>query len=271
MIHHDRERLRETFNLDAELYDRVRPGYPMELFSDLADLAGVGPGCRVLEIGCGTGQLTVPLAKRGCEIVAVDLGSDMAAVASHHLRNYPSVQVIVAPFEDWPLPARPFDVVVSATAFHWLDPAVRVIKSAEALRPDGVLATVATHHIAGGDEDFFVRVQRCYEQWKPSASTRIQLQAAAEIPMDSEEISRSGRFGPATFQRYEWEKTYSATAYCELLLTYSDHRALASEARQGLLDCVANLIESQYSGQITKRYLTELRLARRSSIDKNYR
>src|SRR6266542_5110121 len=49
-------RLRETFNEAAELYDRARPGYPPALFDELAVLAGVGPGCRVLEIGCGTGR-----------------------------------------------------------------------------------------------------------------------------------------------------------------------------------------------------------------------
>jgi hypothetical protein len=38
----------------------------------------------------------------------------------------------------------------SATAFHWIDPDVRVVKAADALRPGGVLATVTTHHIAGG-------------------------------------------------------------------------------------------------------------------------
>lgn len=77
----DRERLRATFDEAAELYDRGRPGYPEQLFDDLAELARLRPGSRVLEIGCGTGQATAPLAKRGCEVVAVELGAGMAAVA----------------------------------------------------------------------------------------------------------------------------------------------------------------------------------------------
>ena len=76
-----RERLRVTFDQAAELYDRARPGYPPALFTDLAELAGIGPGCRVLEIGCGTGQATGPLAKRGCQVVAVELGAALAAAA----------------------------------------------------------------------------------------------------------------------------------------------------------------------------------------------
>jgi 16S rRNA A1518/A1519 N6-dimethyltransferase RsmA/KsgA/DIM1 with predicted DNA glycosylase/AP lyase activity len=76
-----REEGRATFNQDAELYDRSRPGYPDELIADLVRLAGIAPGSRVLEIGCGTGQLTLPLAKRDCQIVALDIGPDLAAVA----------------------------------------------------------------------------------------------------------------------------------------------------------------------------------------------
>jgi ubiquinone/menaquinone biosynthesis C-methylase UbiE len=53
-----RVHLGRTFDEDAELYDRARPGYPPELFDDLAEVAGTGPGCRVLEVGAGTGKAT---------------------------------------------------------------------------------------------------------------------------------------------------------------------------------------------------------------------
>ena len=73
------KRLRVTFDGDAERYDRARPGYPAATFDDLLALTGLGPGARVLEIGCGTGQATVPLAERGCQIVAVELGAGALA------------------------------------------------------------------------------------------------------------------------------------------------------------------------------------------------
>jgi SAM-dependent methyltransferase len=257
----NREQLRATFNEAAELYDWVRPSYPDALFADFARFAGIGPGTRVLEIGCGTGRFTLPLAERGCAVVAIDIGAKMAAVARRKLAAFPSVRVEVAAFEDWPLPTEHFDAVVSATAFHWLDPAVRVGKAARALRPAGSLATVATHHIAGGDESFFVEVQACYARWDPSTPAGFRLPAAADIPPDSDELDRSGPFGPATFRRYEWEQSYSTASYRDLLLTYSGHRALPPEARRGLLDAIAQLIDTRYGGKITKRYLTELRLA----------
>jgi SAM-dependent methyltransferase len=260
----DRERLRETFSEDAELYERVRPGYPSEMFDDLAELAKIGPGCRVLEIGCGTGQATVPLAERGYEIVAVELGADMAAVARRNLAGFASVEIVVSAFEDWPLPAEPFDVVFAATAFHWVDPEVRVAKAADALRLGGSLCTVGTHHVAGGSEVFFDEVQGCYERFDPSTPPGLRLPAAADIPQDSSELDRSGRFGPAVFRTYEWDLSYSTGGYLDLLGSYSGHRALEPAARTGLLDCIEQMIDDRHGGRITKRYMTDLRVARRT-------
>src|SRR5436190_14404599 len=141
--------LRRTFDTAAELYDRARPGYPTALYDDLARLAGVGPGRHVLEIGCGTGKATVPLAERGCTIVGVELGAEMAAVARRRLARHSDVEILVAAFEELSLPSESFDLVLCATAFHWLDPAVRVTKAARVLRPGGWLALIGTHHVAG--------------------------------------------------------------------------------------------------------------------------
>jgi SAM-dependent methyltransferase len=251
-----RERLRRTFGEDAERYDRARPGYPRELFDDLASLTPIGAGCRVLEIGCGTGQATMPLAARGCEIVAVELSAELAAVAR---RKVPSARIDIAPFEEWALPPEPFDVVFSATAFHWLVPQVRVAKAAEALRPGGALATVATHHVAGGTEQFFVDVQECYERFDPETPPGLRLPRADDVPSDPEVLTP--HFGPPSFRRYTWDQSYSTEEYIDVLLTYSGHRALEPSLREALLDCIGGLIGSRYEGRIVKRYLNELRVA----------
>ncbi|MFE6889385.1 class I SAM-dependent methyltransferase [Streptomyces sp. NPDC057694] len=273
----DRERLRRTFTEAAETYDRARPGYPPQLYDDLAALAGAGPGCRVLELGCGTGLATVPLATLGCRIVAVELGAELAAVARRNLAEHPQVTFEIAAFEDWSLPPEPFDLVLAATSFHWIDPAVRVAKSAAALRPGGLLATVSTHHVAGGTEQFFVDVQACYERFDPATPPGLRLTAAADIPYDTQEspgrnaeqgnaaLPGAERFEPPLFRRYTRDLTFTTRQYLDLLCTFSGTRALAPDARAGLLDCVGRLIDRTYGGSVTKRYLTELRLARRTA------
>lgn len=128
-----RRRLSETFDGVAELYDRVRPGYPQEAIDHI--LAGIALDSRLLQIGCGTGQLTEPLAIRGYTITAVECGDNLARVGRRKLSEFPNARVVTADFERWNAPA-PFDLVVAATAFHWLGPANRARVVANALLPD---------------------------------------------------------------------------------------------------------------------------------------
>ncbi|MFF0058398.1 class I SAM-dependent methyltransferase [Streptomyces microflavus] len=258
--------LARIFDEDAELYDRARPGYPPGLYDDLAELAGVGPGSRVLEVGCGTGQATVELAARGCRITAVEAGPRMAAIARRNLAGGAEAEVVTARFESWPLPPEPYDAVVSATAFHWIDPAVRMTRAADALRPGGALAVVRSQHVRGGTEEFFVEVQRCYERFDPQTPPGLRPPAAADVDGSDhvEEVTRSGRFGPTVLRRHEQDLTYTTSAYLDLLRTYSGHRALPEPARKGLLGCVEVLIEGRYGGRVTKRCLIELAVSHRS-------
>ncbi|TCM43403.1 trans-aconitate 2-methyltransferase [Kribbella sp. VKM Ac-2568] len=251
-----RQELRKTFGEDAELYDRVRPTYPHKLYDDLDRLLGNPTRPRVLEIGPGTGQATAPMLKRGWSVKAVELSPDLARVARAKL---PDLEVITADFESWELPPEKFDLVFSATAFHWIDPDIRVQKAADALRPGGMLAVISTEHIAGGSHQLFVDFEDCYQRFNPDPPGEGLLPADA-IPTDSAEFDASGRFGPVEFRRYEWERRYTTAEYLDLLSSYSGHRALTAEARDGLYGCISALIAAA-GGSITKRYLTQLAAA----------
>ncbi|MDX5578044.1 class I SAM-dependent methyltransferase, partial [Streptomyces sp. ID01-9D] len=177
-----------------------------------------------------------------------------------------SAEVVTAEFENWPLPAEPFDVVLAATAFHWIDPAVRVSRAADALRPGGALAVVRGQHVRGGTEEFFVEVQRCYERFDPATQPGTRPPEADDVDNSdhAEEVARSGRFGETVFRRCTWDLTYTTAEYLDVLRTYSGHRALPEAARNGLLACVAGLIDGRYDGRVTKRYLIELAVSQRN-------
>jgi SAM-dependent methyltransferase len=158
-----RENLRLTFDEAADLYDRIRPGYPERLFEDLVELGHLGPNARVLEIGCGTGQATVSLARRGYEIVCIELGEALSTFARRRLALYPKVRVVTSPFETWNADCPSFDLVFAATSWHWLDPDRRYVKAASLLKETGRLAIVTTHHVLPDDGDrFFVEIQDAY-------------------------------------------------------------------------------------------------------------
>jgi SAM-dependent methyltransferase len=259
-------RLRTTFEEVAELYDRARPGYPAELFDDLLALAGLERGARVVEVGCGTGQATVPLAERGLRIVCVELGEQLAAVARRNLASFPAVEVVNAPFETWEPDEAGFDAVVAFTAFHWIDPHLRYEKSAALLRAGGALAVVATQHVlpAGGDS-FFAEVQEDYEAVVPDdPKTRAGGPPPPEaVPDLAAEIDASGRFGAVAVRRYLWDVIYTADAYIDLLDTYSGHRAHDAEARRRLYERIRRRIEARPRAEVRKTYLATLNVARR--------
>jgi SAM-dependent methyltransferase len=264
-----REALRRTFGSVAERYDRARPGYPEATVDDLVALAGLSRGAPVLEIGCGTGQLTVPMARRGLAVTAVELSPELAEVARGNLAAVPAAPGVAPPvvevgaFEDWsPVGTQRFDLVVAATSFHWVDPAVRVPRAVGLLRPGGSLAVIGTEHVASDDE-FFDLAQDCYVRWDPDVTEPAPMSPASAVPEAVAELDDSPLLGPVTLRRYEWDATYTAAAYIELLLTYSGHLALPAAARDGLLGCLTDLIEGR-GGRVTKGYLTELRIARRA-------
>src|SRR5580693_9188175 len=113
-------RLRTTFDSVPELYQKARPNYPDELFDDLIQSTELPSGARLLEIGPGTGQATISLAKRGYDITAIELNEGMAKVARRELSDYKNVQVITGSFEETEFPAGSFDLIYAASAFHWV-------------------------------------------------------------------------------------------------------------------------------------------------------
>ncbi len=105
--------------------------------------AGLEAGAPVLEVGCGTGQLTEQLARYDFSVTAIDIGPSMIAAAGRRLGGS-VVRFEAVSFEHFNAADASFDLVVSATAFHWVDPDVKFDKAARLLRPGGWLALLAT-------------------------------------------------------------------------------------------------------------------------------
>jgi len=258
-----RQMLRATFDDQALRYDAVRPGYPAELFDDLIALAGIPPGGRILEIGCGTGQATLPLAHQGFQIDCVELGEQLAAVARQKLAAYPEVTVTTGAFETWPLPPTPYDLVIAATSFHWITPAIAYQKSARALRPGGALGLFWNADVQHeGSDDFFTTVQEVYQREAPELNEEVPPEAD-KVAHCAPELETTPHFGPVTIRRYRWDADYTATDYVHLLSTYSRHLSLPQDKRDRLFDGIARLIETRYGGKITKGYLAVLYVAHR--------
>lgn len=242
-----------TFDEVATLYHTVRPRYPAGLFERIRALPGLAPDARVLELGMGTGIAT-----------GIEPGAALAAVAREHLGHHSRFRVIETRFEDWENPGEPFDLVFSATAFHWLDRRTRVRRAAACLHAGGYLAIAGYHHVAGGDTAFFEAVQACYVAHMPGTRADKRLLTPGEIRPETRELTEHGLFAAPDVHRWVIEERYDRAGYLDLLSTYSDHRLLDEAHREALFRCIGERIDALPGGVVRKAYLHELVVARKA-------
>jgi SAM-dependent methyltransferase len=138
-----------VFDVAADAYDRFMGRYSVLLSPQLADLAGVRPGQRVLDVGCGPGALTAELVTRlgPTAVAAVDPSAPFVAAA--RLRH-PGVNVLQASAEHIPFPDHAFDAALAQLVVHFMnDPVAGLAEMARVTRQDGVVAACVWDHAGG--------------------------------------------------------------------------------------------------------------------------
>ncbi len=257
-----RRGLRGGFDKAAEDYQRTRPVCPPRLFDDLVGRAGLAAGDRVVEIGCGTGQATVPLAQRGLAVTAVELGAALASIARRRLEGSPHAEVVTCSFEDWQPPSTPVDAVVAVNSLHWIDPRLRYAKPHALLRTHGVMVEAGCLWARPADaERFWTEVQEDYRAVgfvgdPPPPPERIGLR---HFPPEAE-----GLFDEVASLRYPFQINYSADDYLANLATQSGTQALGEVRRAEFLDRVEDRLERLGRPRLTGTFVGYLVVGRRT-------
>jgi len=276
-----RLRTRHVFDTIADAYDRARPGYPPVMFADLRRL-GLAPKCRVLEVGCGTGQATRQLAATAGRVCCIELGEHLARRARENLAGLENVSVVTGDLEEVDLPPGEFDLVFSATAFHWIDPDIGFGRAAALLAPGGSLALAANAHVDGGTQmEIAEAVRELHRRYCPEVGdwtfpTATGLGASARAGGDvahvwarvdrsfQEPADVSGLFQDPVVATYEWTESYQRDDYLVMLGTHSPYATLRADQRAQLFDGIGGLIDDHLGGAITKPYLAILAVAERA-------
>jgi SAM-dependent methyltransferase len=266
----DRDRLKVTFDTVADRYHQARPTYPDDLYAELISAAGLRPGDRLLEVGCGTGKATVPLAERGFAITCLEPGPRLAATARSNLASFARVQVVGQAFEDWqPSGAERFDLIFAATAWHWIDPAVAYQLAWRWLRPGGQLAIWRADHVFPSDGDpFFRELQEVYDEIGEGMPAGTWYFAPGDQPDDRSAIEGSGLFSVTLIRHFDWEISYTAEAYIELLNTFSSHIDMADWQRDRLHSEIRRRLTDRPDGKVRRHWGAVLQVAtRRDATD----
>ncbi len=263
--------IRLTFDRVPATYDRIRPTYPPALFDAFFDAVDEGPGSDVrrppaiCEVGPGTGQATRTLLDRGAVVTAVELGQRLAATLEAKL-GCDALRVVNDNFETADLPLSGIDGIMSATAYHWIRPELRMSRPHELLRPGGVLATIELIQVADHEADrgYFERVQPIYDDYGQGKGGWTSPPSPDDAhPWLADEAEASPLFDEVEIHRIRWDQTYSAAEYGELLMSYSGTHMLAEPDRSEMVARLIEVITNEFDDTLTRPLVAALTIARR--------
>ncbi|MER7466874.1 class I SAM-dependent methyltransferase [Streptomyces sp. NPDC097981] len=248
---HQHRRAAESFGSEAERYDRARPRYPDALVRRI--VAG-SPGPDLLDAGCGTGIAARQFQAVGCRVLGVEPDARMAARARHL-----GVEVDVATFEAWDPAGREFDALVSAQAWHWMDPVAAAAKAARVLRAGGSLA--AFWNVFRLPPALAEAFAAAYLRVAPDAPFDVRAMTGALdgyrvlFAKAAGGIREAGGFSTPQEWRFDWEWTYTRDAWLGQMPTLGALTRLPPAAVDEVLARVGAAIDVM-GGGFTMSYAT---------------
>ena len=168
-------------------------------------------------------------------------------------------------FEDWPPEPEFFDLVFSASAFHWISPEVSHTKSAQVLKPGGALVLFYNNN-PRPSEGFLIESEAIYRRHDPAWRDPYGCSTEEEIRVYAAGIKDTGLFEQVSVRTYPWQATYSTADYLRLINTHAGHLAMPEANRRALEAALARLIDSRYGGQVVTDYLAALYVARKPGL-----
>jgi SAM-dependent methyltransferase len=265
----NRSDLGRVFNEVPELYDRVRPGYPDELLADLVTITRMDERSSVLEVGCGTGQATRSLAALGYAVTAIEPGAEMAALARQRLATFGNVDVETSTFEEWDDRGGRFNVLVAASAWHWVDPSIGWQRAHDVLYPGGWMALLGNVVVRRpGEPEVYAETADLHERFSPGNPDWGHPPLEDDVRNTDEGwglVEDPGDLlGPTIVRWYPTVQQFNGNGFADLLRSQSPYRKLDRNVREPLLDAIAERIRTRMGDRASRRYLSVLRVGQRT-------
>ncbi|MBR6573737.1 MAG: class I SAM-dependent methyltransferase [Clostridia bacterium] len=255
-----------TFDTVAPVYEKLRPGYVEELYRTLFEYIPIDESSKVVEVGSGGGQATLPILKTGCELIAVEYGEQFSELLKEKFQGYHNFSVITGKFEDTAFEEGAFDLVFSASAFHWVPEKIGYEKVFSMLKSGGAFARFANHPYRDkGNPALSKEIDELYDEYyykfhnkKRQVLTEYSEEQAQERAM----IACQYGFTDIQYALFHRERVFSGKEYIQLLGTYSDHIAMEETIRTEFFSKIEDAID-RHGGTITIYDTIDLQLARK--------
>lgn len=253
--------LETTFNTVYFEYDKWRPTYPKELYKDIFDVKEINPFSNVLEIGIGTGQATLPILETGCSLTAIELGDQLAEFSKEKFKKYDKFIIRNMAFQDFEYPSNSFDLIFTASAFHWIPEEIGYTKVFDMLKSGGIFARFANHPYKDkGRNEIHLAFEKIYARYMPGSLADDEYNE--ENAKSRADIAYKYGFTDISYKLYHRTRTFTADEYTMLLGTYSDHIAIEETIRMKFFDGIRQVIYDN-GGIITIYDTIDLQIARK--------
>ena len=255
-----------TFDTAVSNYDKMRPGYVDELYQAIFKYIPIDGNSNVAEVGSGSGQATLPVLKTGCKLTAVEYGENFSELLKNKFKDFPKFSVVTGKFEEVSLDEGVFDLVFSATAFHWVPEKEGYEKVYRMLKKGGAFARFANRPRNCQNEPELGReIQELYNDYynkqhniKSGTKKWFTEEDAKAISLIPEKYG----FTDIKYFLFYRERVFTASEYTKLLGTYSDHIAIEESIRKVFFSKIEDAI-NRHGGTITISDTLDLELARK--------
>lgn len=223
--------LGRRFGTVADLYDDVRPDYPAELYDAIERVAGPVRDRDVVDLAAGTGLQTRELLRRGAMVVAVDPDLGMLRRLRAKVTGVP---VVAGAGERIPLRDSSADLVVVATAWHWLHAAEATAEVRRVLRPGGHLALWWANNRWGDGIDWEDAQSEVFDRWDRVRGS-VPVTRHGVGPREAARDLRARGIPVMLEREFTWSREVSRDQHLRLLGTHSNNLALEESERRQLL------------------------------------
>lgn len=258
--------LEGTFDTVATIYEKLRPGYTDELYRMLFKYIAIDNSSHVVEVGIGGGQATLPILKTGCILTAVEYGQNFSKLCEKKFEGYKNFSVITEKFENVSFPNSQYDLVYSASAFHWVPEDIGYSKVYDMLKHGGAFARFANHPYRDkGNPILSAEIDKLYSRYYCEyygKDIKAETEYSEEQAIQRAQIAEKYGFVDIRHAMFYRTRTFSAKEYIELLGTYSDHIAIEEKIRTEFFAKIEETI-NQYGGKFTIYDTIDLQLARK--------
>jgi len=255
-----------TFDTAASAYEKLRPGYVPALYQTIFNYISIDETSNVLEIGSGGGQATAPMLTTGCQLTAVEYGEQFSMLLKEKFKEFPRFSVITDKFENTQFKDPVFDLVFSASAFHWIPEEIGYTKVRNILKHGGVFARFANHPYRDkGNAKLSAEIDAVYDEYYDSFHNK-KREALTEYTeaqaKDCAWIAEKYGFTDIQYALFHRTRVFLAKEYVKLLGTYSDHIAIEETIRRKFFSKIEEAI-NRHGGTITIYDTIDLQLARK--------